>query len=297
MNAMPNMRNCIPFPCVVLIAALLLLNQALGQQPSGGTPAAQARKPRVLFLTQSKGFVHDSVKRRDGELATAELAMRQLSLDSGAFLLRHSQDASVDMRREDLRDVDIVMFYTSGDIPIANEDLDFFIDTWLKQPRHGVIGIHAATDTLKNEPRYVNMIGGTFDGHPWGANTTVTIAVHEPEHPTMAPFGKELTLKEEIYQYQDWHSDRVRVLMSLDMSKCDLKRPYHVPVAWVRSWGEGKIYVNNLGHRPDTWQNRAFLQSILQAIRWIDGQVEGPSTPNPELSERQQQLAIKAAAP
>ena len=42
---------------------------------------AEDPKPRVLMLTESRGFVHAPVKRLAGELAPSEVAMRQLSLD------------------------------------------------------------------------------------------------------------------------------------------------------------------------------------------------------------------------
>ncbi len=257
---------------------------------------AQESKPRVLMVTESKGFVHQPVKRLEGELAPAEVAMRQLSLETAAFTLELSQDSSNAITRENLQNFDVVMFYTSGDLPISNENMDYFINDWLKQPRHGLIGVHSASDTLKKDPRYLSLIGGAFAGHPWTQNTLVTITVHEPSHPTMVPFGEKISLQEEIYLYSNWVPENVRVLMSLDMNACDLKRPAHAPVSWVKAWGEGRMYYNNLGHRPDTWQNKQFLQSMLAGIHWVAGRTEGPTAPNPELSAEQEAIAKKAAA-
>lgn len=262
----------------------------------GTAVRAEDPKPRVLMLTQSKGFVHQPVKRIEGELAPAEVAMRQLSLQSGKFTLELSQDASTAITRENLQNFDVVMFYTSGDLPIADDEMNYFVDDWLKQSKHGFIGIHSATDTLKKDSRYFELIGGSFAGHPWTQNTKVSIAVHEPSHPTVAAFGEKIELLEEIYQYSNWAPNHVRVLMSLDMSQCDVKRPSHVPVAWVKSWGDGRLYYNNMGHRPDTWKNEQFLKSMLASIQWVTGRSEGPTAPNPELSAHQEILAKKAAA-
>ena len=87
----------------------------------------------------------------------------------------------------------------------------------------------------------------------------------------MQPFGKEFVHQDEIYQYVNWQPEKVRVLKSLDMTKCNPQKPYHVPVAWVKSWGDGKVYVNNLGHREQTWTHPAFLESIPQAFRCLRG--------------------------
>jgi len=253
-------------------------------------------QPRVLMLTESKGFVHAPVKRTEGELAPSEVAMRQLSLDSGAFTLELSQDASTAITKENLKRFDVVLFYTTGKLPIKDDEMNYFVNVWLKQPKHGFIGIHSATDTLKDDPRYVELVGGSFNGHPWTQNTKVAMTVHEPSHPTVAAFGKALLMPEEIYQYSQFVPENVRVLMSLDMSGSDVKRPYHVPVAWVRSWGEGRIFYNNMGHRPDTWTNKQFLDSVLSSIRWTAGLTDGPTAPNPELSAAQQEKAKKDCA-
>jgi len=135
------------------------------------------------------------------------------------------------------------------------------------------------------------MIGGSFNGHPWGSRSTVTLSVHEPGHPVMTPFGNEYTIQDEIYQYKNWQPEKVRVLMSINMAKTKLKKPYHVPVAWCKNYGEGRVYVNNLGHREETWTNKVYLNSLLQGIKWINGQVDGSGEPNPELSSAQEKKA------
>ncbi|MCA9184106.1 MAG: ThuA domain-containing protein [Planctomycetales bacterium] len=272
-----------------ILAAILALGVVVDR--------AQAQdKPRILMLTQSAGFKHGSVNRDGRELSVAEVAMIDLGNRTGEFSVRCTQNAEADFTPKILQDFEIVMFYTTGKLPIAEEDLNYFFKEWLIQKGHGFIGVHSATDTYGDYEPYWDMVGGTFDGHPWGAGSHVTIAVHDPDHPTMKPFGSEFQVQDEIYQYKHWQPEKVRVLMSLDMAKTELKRPYHVPVAWVKQIGEGRMYYNNLGHREETWQNEAFLKSLVAAVRWIAGKEEGDATPNPEQSEAQQEVARKAVA-
>ena len=190
-------------------------------------------------------------------------------------------------------------FYTTGVLPITEKDRDYFVNTWLKTRGHGYIGFHSATDTYRTKDPghrwYQEIAGATFNGHPWGAGTTVTIRVHDRSHPAMKPFGAEFRIKDEIYQYVNWVPKNVRVLMSLDMSKCNPKRPYHVPVAWCRDWGQGKIYYSNLGHNPATWTNKVVLKSTENAVRWVLNLDEGDATPNPAVSKAEEAKA-KAAA-
>jgi type 1 glutamine amidotransferase len=189
------------------------------------------------------------------------------------------------------------MFYTTGVLPISDETREYFVNDWLKQKGHGWIGFHSATDTYRTEdPKhawYWDIAGGSFNGHPWGAGSKVTITVHDPKHPGAKPFGDEFQITDEIYQYVHWKPENVRVLMSLNMAKTDIKKPYHVPVAWCRNWGDGKIFYTNLGHRDETWTNETFLKSVEGAVRWVLNQADGDATPNPDVSQAWEEKSRK----
>jgi len=258
--------------------------------------AVDAPKTRILMLTQSKGFQHGSVRRPEKEkLAPAEVAMIQLGKDSGLFEVVCTQDAAADFTKANLANYDIVAFYTTGELPIAKDDFDYFLKEWLTQPGKGFIGFHSATDTYGNFEPYWDLVGGTFNGHPWGSGSNVTISVHEPDHPAVKAFGGEFDIKDEIYQYKHWQPQKVRVLASLNMAKTSLKKPYHVPVMWVKEVGEGKVFYTNLGHNEATWTNKKHLDSIVGAVKWIRGVDKGDAKPNPELSEAQEKKAKEDA--
>jgi len=253
------------------------------------------KKIKMLMLTQSVGFKHGSVNRSEGqELAPAEIAVTQLAQQSGLFEVHCTQDAAADFTKENLQNYDLVFFYTTGKLPIQDADLDYFFKEWLPAKGHGFIGAHSATDTYGDYQPYWDMIGGTFDGHPWGSGTTVTITVHEPKHSAVSMWGSEFQIKDEIYQYKHWQPEKVRVLMSLNMEKCQPKGDRHVPVSWVKQYGEGKVFYTNLGHNPETWTNKTFVKHLEGGIRWVLGLEQGEATPNPDLSAEEQAKA-KAA--
>ena len=155
---------------------------------------------RMLMLTQSAGFRHGSVTRKEGMLSPAERAITELGISSNLFRVDCSQDAAKDFTKEKLQDYDIVFFYTTGNLPIEEDDLDYFFKEWLPTKGHGFIGAHSAADTYHNYEPYWDMIGGTFNGHPWGSGSTVTITVHDQSHPASKPWGEEFTIKDEIYR-------------------------------------------------------------------------------------------------
>ena len=262
-----------------------------------GTMSRAADKPlKTLFLTQSAGFKHGSVTRPEGQLSPAEIAMLQYGKDSGLLDIHCSQDAAADFTKENLKNYDVVMFYTTMDLPIAETDKEYFFKEWLPQKGHAFIGFHSATDTFHNDQRYWDMIGGTFNGHPWNSGETETFSVHDANHPAMKPFGAEFEFKDEIYQYKNWQPEKVRVLMSINMAKTKTKRPYMVPVSWVKPYGDGRIFYTNLGHNPQTWTDKRFLAHVDGGIRWALGLVEGDATPNPKVQAELEEKAKKDAA-
>jgi type 1 glutamine amidotransferase len=250
---------------------------------------------RVLMVTQSAGFKHGSVTRKSGELSPSERAITDLGIKSGLFRVDCTQDVKTDFTKERLAGYDIVHFYTTGKLPIADDVLDYFINDWLKQKGHGFIGSHSATDTYNNDKIYYEMIGGTFNGHPWNAGSQITVTVHDPSHPAAKPWGTEFTIKDEIYQFKNFDPTKVRVLMSMNMAKTPMKKPYHVPIAWVKNWGDGKVFYISLGHQEDIWTNPKYMESILGGVKWILGQEAGDATPNPDLSEKWNQKSKEDA--
>lgn len=273
-----------------LFTALTLLAQV-------ATASAEDKKDdakkgaRILFVTQSQGFKHGSVSRKEGQFSPSELAMTQLGVSSGLFRVDCTQDVAKDFTKDNLQNYDIVMFYTTGNLPIKDEDLKYFFDEWLKQKGHGMLGAHSAADTYHNYKPYWDTLGGTFNGHPWNAGETVTITVHDTKHPASKPWGEEFEIKDEIYQFKNWQPEKVRVLMSLNMAKTKLKKPYHVPILWVKNYGDGKVMHMSLGHNESVWTNEKYMESMLGGIKWILNQEEGDATPNPDLSAEQEKKA------
>jgi uncharacterized protein len=138
---------------LVLLAALTLAEPIKAADP-------QTKPSRILMLTQSKGFQHHAVNREGAEYSVAELAMRELGIESGLFRVDATQDAEQDFRRENLDNYDVVMFYTTGHLPIRPADMGYFLNVWLKTKGHGFIGFHSATDTYGDFPPYREMIPG-----------------------------------------------------------------------------------------------------------------------------------------
>lgn len=174
----------------------------------------------------------------------------------------------------------VIFCNTTGDLPLPDGEA---LVNWVKSGK-AFIGMHAATDTLKQMPAYYEMINGSFAGHLWHAGGTYTFTNHEPSHPTVAMFPASFEWKDEIYQYSHFNPESVRVLLSLDMAKSEPQAPYHVPVSWVRDVGAGRLFYTNLGHNPESWTNETYQKHITTGIRWALKIIDGPAAPNPAVS-------------
>ncbi|RZJ01573.1 MAG: glycosyl hydrolase [Brevundimonas sp.] len=261
------------------------------------TAAAQPRPLRVLYLSQSVGFVHETVRRPADGLASSELALQAMAHDSGAFTVELTQDAR-DITPARLADVDVLLFSTTGALPIDRPTWDAIV-SWIESGRGGFVGVHSAADTALafegGQEFYTAFLGGRFDGHPWTQGTAIGLSTLEPRHPLVSMWPEHTGYAEEIYQYAGFDPARVRVLQTLDMRVGPLRRPYPVPVTWVRQSGAGRLFYTNLGHTPSTWDDPRFRAQIVAAIRWTGHRLDAPTAPNPDVQDRAAITALSAA--
>lgn len=267
------MRRILPLLLVVLAALTALPVHAV----------AAARPLRVLYLDQSVGWKHAPVIRpASGGLALSETAMIAIGQESGAFTAEVTQDAR-EITPERLAGVDVLVFYTTGALPISPEAWAA-VQQRMAAGKLGFVGLHSATDTAWNyagpgEP-YAKFIGGQFAGHPWTQGTPVRIETLDPEFPAVAMWPVSFDYAEEIYQYSDFDPARVRVVQTLDFAGTPLKRPYAVPVAWARQVGQGRLFFTNLGHTPSTWDDPRFRKQVAEAVKWTARRTKGSATPD-----------------
>jgi type 1 glutamine amidotransferase len=293
-------------PIRFLITALALVSGI------GAANAADTKPLKVFFLTQSGTFEHSVVQRKSADkLSLAEESIIAIGKESGAFTVQCSKDSTL-ITPELLKDLDVMMFYTTGAIECGAEEAphkapaDEWVkkdeklqiseanwkafDAWLKSGK-AMVGIHSATDTGGNFKPYWSMINGTFIGHPWTNNMMVSFTNHEPAHPAVAMWPAEFAFKEEIYHYKNYDPAMVRILLSINMEKTDLKDAHMVPVSWVRDVEKGRLFYTNLGHNESTWANPLYKQHLLAGLKWAAKQVDGPAKPNPELQAELEQKA------
>ncbi len=230
--------------------------------------ARQAKKGRLLFFTLSAGFKHASIP-------TAEQVVKQIGEKSGDFDTTVTQDVSV-FTPQNLKHYNVVMFYTTGELPMTDTEKAAFLN--FIRSGHGFVGTHSATDTFYEWEPYLEVIGAYFNDHPWHQEVTVDVA--DPASPIVSFLGKSFRIDDEIYQIADFQWRTSRVLLKLDPSSVDLKRPnvhyrfYGWPIAWTRHYGKGRVFSCTLGHEDSTWHDPRFQKLMLNGIEWTMGRLK-----------------------
>jgi type 1 glutamine amidotransferase len=69
----------------------------------------------------------------------------------------------------------------------------------------------------------------------------------------------------------------------------DAKTLDHVPIAWCKEYGDGKVFYMSLGHNEKVWLDPRYMDCITAAIKWIRGDIKADATPNPEVSAAQRE--------
>lgn len=230
------------------------------------TPLTAAGAPkRILYMTHSSGFVHDS-------LPVSCSVMQQLASRSGRLEVVCSDDLTL-ISAGGLSGFDVLYFFTSGELELSDQQKDDLLA--FVRAGKGFGGVHSATDTLYSWPEYGDMIGAWFNGHPW--TQEVSINIEDPDDPIVRDLYPSFRIVEEIYQFRDFSRDRVHVLMSLDTSSVDLSAPAvargdgDFALAWRRDYGAGRVFYTALGHFSETWLDERFQNMLLNALLWLAG--------------------------
>jgi uncharacterized protein len=241
------------------ISGLVLHQESLRASP----PAA---KGHLLYLTLSAGFKHQMVPY-------STEVIKQIGEKSGAFDITVTEDVSM-FTAEGLKHYNAVMFYTTGELPLTDEQKRDFIN-YIKSG-HGFVGVHSATDTFYMWKDYHDLLGGYFNGHPW--HQQLKIDVTDPSSPLVSFLAPSFTVEnDELYQIDDFDPETSHVLLRLDPNSVDIKklgsRPkwYGWPVAWTRHDGKGRVFYCSLGHEQSTWDDPKFQELMLNGIKWAMG--------------------------
>ena len=271
-----------------------------------------SEQQRVAAAIPARAFVEPRKKRRllifdlnvgyDGHrsIPTANHAFTLMGRKTGAFETVISKDPSV-FKPENLRRFDAIF--------LNNTVGNLFTDPALRQSLlefvyggGGLLGVHGTTVAFtkwpgahEDWPEFGIMIGARGANHR-ANNEHVFIKLDDPSHPVNRPFGgKGFDYKDEFFRVHGPYSrDRVRVLMSIDTEKTDMKQgPAYgkliredddYALAWVRQYGRGRVFYCTIAHHPQVFWDPKMLEFYLAATQFALGDLPASTIPSAKLT-------------
>jgi len=164
---------------------------------------------------------------------------------------------------------DVIVMYDM--VPqITPEQQKAFVE--LLQRGIGVVSLHHNMGANRDWSEFAKLIGGKFchqkidiggkDYGPsgWEHDQEIAVSVADKTHPITQGIA-DFTIHDEVYNHYYVAPD-VHVLLTTDNPKNDPK------IAWVKDYGNSRVFYLMLGHDSKAWQNPAYPELLARGIRW-----------------------------
>ncbi len=272
----------------------------------GHAGAQVHRKKRLLVVTVTKGFRH-------GSIPVAEKTIQSLGQSTGKWdtdFVRTDDEMREKMTAAALAKYDAVVFAnTTGVLPLP--DPQGFLD--YIRAGHGFAAIHSGSDTFHEWPgqnggvsAYVEMLGGEFLTHHQqcaimahvadSGNPALRTVVRSRSKLSMDEIescdvhksgsvtdGKTWKVFDEIYLMKNNDPAQVHTLLWLDKYPNDGSQEANKPglhlISWTKSYGEGRVFYTELGHRDEVWQDPLYERHVTGGIEFVLGLANGSTVP------------------
>ncbi|WP_020469347.1 ThuA domain-containing protein [Zavarzinella formosa] len=265
-----------------------------------------AENKKLLLVTDSGGFVHDSVglseqilkeigPKNGIDVTCFRYTRDPESKDFASYADRFRKTTGVPCEKENcgrvnaetLKKFDGVLFFTTGN-PLTNDEVKDLVE-WVKAGG-AVAGVHCGSDTLypaKDRPMnaaFGELIGAYFDGHPW--HQKIKIVVEDPNHAAGKGFktGDEIT--DEIYQFrpEPYSRNKLHIILSVDNSSIDVSKGKRsdkdYAISWCQEVEKGRTFYSSLGHRKEVWKDPRYQEHLIGGLKWALKDAKGDATPS-----------------
>jgi len=277
-----------------MLKATSLAALGLSAFPLRWMAAAEGKKQKVLYFTQSAGFEHSVVHREGDQLSHSERVLTEMGKRAG-FEVECTKDGRV--FDGDLATYDVIAFYTSGDLTRPNKQQTPPMTPQGKQKLldaiaagKGFVAFHAATDSFHSQGArdeiqtevdpYIAMLGGEFLTHGAQQEASLVITSRFPGAGNLG-CAEGISFTEEWYASKNFAKDlHVILVQETKYMKGECYQRPDFPSTWARMHGKGRVYYTSLGHREDVWINPFFQTIVLGGFAWTLGNVDYDVKPN-----------------
>jgi type 1 glutamine amidotransferase len=211
------------------------------------------------------------------------MAIKKLAKRNNFEVIRHQDGTKI--TDKSLENYNVIIFLnTTMDILDDNEQNAFekFI-----QSGKGFVGIHAASDTEYDWVWYTKLVGRMFYIHP--AQQTAKLRIIDHNFPGLEHFPDTLLFTDEWYEFGEEKVNDLNYLIAVDEDSFDVKVTWRDrdkdingntidrvgngmggfhPISWYHNYDGGRSFYTALGHIPEVYSDRHFLDHLYGGIYW-----------------------------
>jgi uncharacterized protein len=205
------------------------------------------------FIRTDSNIVANTALKTDGTPASGGPSLSNVD---GIFFLGHREIDMTPKQREEL-----LAFVRSG---------------------HGFVAAHTGLTAFESWPEFGEMLGAQYEGHLYTGPARVIN--EQPSFPVVKHLGAEFEYNDEFYKAKTFSRDKIDVLLRFNpvgVSGTTLAPDGDFPLAWVKKYGEGRVFYGSFSHATELWDRRDIQIMYLEAIKWSLGLTAGEPLPHP----------------
>jgi type 1 glutamine amidotransferase len=260
-----------------------LMIQATTERLTAVAPK-QPRKLLVIDLCPQGGFYHRTI-------AHANLWIEQAAKRTGAFTPTFNNDLD-NLKYPKIKEYDAIFLNSVVGPVFADPEVIGGLTRFVREGG-GVVGIHGSTYASQDVPEYGEMMGATAGPH---RIETSMLRVEDPNSPITKQFqGPDYGSVDEHYRFPPttpYTREKLHVLLSINNAKSvtaewkGIRPDEDYAMAWVRSYGQGRVFTTVLGHTPQLLGTPELSQMVFAGTQYALGDLAADATPSAKVAAK-----------
>jgi len=123
----------------------------------------------------------------------------------------------------------------------------------------GVLGVHSATASFKQEPRYFTILGGRFTGH----GAVEDFEVRHCGDEGVFSIGQAFKIYDELYFHE--------MSPDIQVQYVTVQEGQEVPLVWTFAYGAGRVCYAMPGHTVRSMRHPAVQEILQTGLKWVSG--------------------------
>lgn len=165
------------------------------------------------------------------------------------------------LKKDSIQKFDAVIIYTQGG-NLTEEQLNV-LTSFVKRGG-GLVGIHCASDSFRENRPYIEMLGSEFSAH--GPHHEFPVNIVKKGHRITTRLS-DFSITDELYTLK-YNANELDIILTASwLGKSE-------PMVYTKSYGEGKVVYTALGHGIEAFVNQYFQKLVIRSIDWVTGKEE-----------------------